>query len=207
MPESERMKRKKSEKRDQILESARKLFFESGYASTRVEDIAKDADLAIGTLYLYFENKNDIYASLCEDGLAIMEDCFSRANLDGEDCWAKMGTMVAVILDFYRTYPDYWQIMTFLFLSSKHEEIMAGLRQQILDGIGRVLERLRDIIREGIKAGQIRQCDVERTALVLWAKILGIVYCDRAGFLGDLGIGLGDIIETSTEMTVRFLKP
>ncbi len=206
MADSERMKRKKSEKRDQILESARRLFYENGYANTRVDDIAKDTDLAIGTLYLYFENKNDIYASLCQEGLGIMEDLFTQTNMDGMNCWEKMATMVQVILKFYGEYPDYWGIMTYLFLSSRLEDILADLRHEILEGITRVLKRLEEIIREGIAAGDIRECNVDQTVLLLWAKILGLVYCDRAGLAEDLGLSLGDMIAASAEMTIRYLK-
>lgn len=206
MPESERMKRKKSEKRDQILESARKLFFERGFMDTRMEDIAENADLAIGTLYLYFESKNDIQASLCEEGLALMEDLFVSTPLDNVDCWEKLRRTGNIALEFYQQHPDYWQIMTYLFLSAQLEKSFSDLRRRILDGIGYVLKHLQKILREGIEEGEIRECDVEQTALLLWAKILGIIYCDSAGFLADINLSMDQMLMISTEMTTSYLK-
>lgn len=55
---------KKGEKYLQILEAAVKEFAESGYHRTQVARIAKEAGVADGTIYLYFENKEDILVSL-----------------------------------------------------------------------------------------------------------------------------------------------
>lgn len=43
-----------------ILQAAREAFAESGYANTRMSDIAKRAGIAVGTIYLYFKNKESM---------------------------------------------------------------------------------------------------------------------------------------------------
>lgn len=61
---SERKKREKEIRRQQIQQAAKELFILIGLRSTTVEDIAARAELSPGTIHLYFKNKEDLYASL-----------------------------------------------------------------------------------------------------------------------------------------------
>ncbi len=206
MAESERMKRKKNEKRDQILESARKLFLEHGYANTRMEDIARDADLAIGTLYLYFANKNDVYASLCEDGLEILDGLFADAVKQGKDCWEKMARLGEINLRFYREHPAYYDMLTFVFLDLKPEDLSRDIRQTIMDRINGILKHLETVVQEGIDAGQILDCPLKETVLLLWGTVLGMVCLDRSGFAAALGTSINELARIGASMAFRSVK-
>ena len=50
-------------KRQAIIEAAREIFAKQGYEDTSIADIAAAAGVAVGTVYLYFHNKRDIYTS------------------------------------------------------------------------------------------------------------------------------------------------
>ncbi len=50
-------------KRDAILDAARTLFAKQGYEETTIADIAGAAGVAVGTVYLYFRNKHEVYPS------------------------------------------------------------------------------------------------------------------------------------------------
>ncbi len=54
-------------KHKKILKAAVKVFAEKGFYNARVSEIAKEADVADGTIYLYFKNKDDILISLFEE--------------------------------------------------------------------------------------------------------------------------------------------
>src|SRR5260221_12287005 len=54
-------------KRDAILDAARTLFAKQGYEETTIADIAQAAGVAVGTVYLYFRNKHEIYSSVSID--------------------------------------------------------------------------------------------------------------------------------------------
>ncbi len=56
-----------SEKRARILAAALKAFAKNGFYNTRVSEIASEAGVADGTIYLYFKNKDDLLISLFED--------------------------------------------------------------------------------------------------------------------------------------------
>jgi TetR/AcrR family fatty acid metabolism transcriptional regulator len=58
---------KNENKHQKILKAAIKVFAEKGFYNSRVAEIAKEANVADGTIYLYFKNKDDILISLFEE--------------------------------------------------------------------------------------------------------------------------------------------
>ncbi|MCX5827750.1 MAG: TetR/AcrR family transcriptional regulator, partial [Deltaproteobacteria bacterium] len=60
----ERRKREKENRKNAILKAARKLFFDKGFKNVTVESIAKKAELSKGSVYLYFQSKEDIYTQI-----------------------------------------------------------------------------------------------------------------------------------------------
>lgn len=59
-----RWARRKDARPEEIIAAALDLFVERGYASTRLEDVAARAGVSKGTLYLYFENKEDLFKAV-----------------------------------------------------------------------------------------------------------------------------------------------
>ncbi len=65
-------------KRRAIIEAARNIFAQKGYEDTTIAEVAEEAGVAVGTVYLYFHNKREIYTSVSLDQIvalaAVMED-------------------------------------------------------------------------------------------------------------------------------------
>ena len=59
-----RREREKLRQRQEVLDVALRLFSEKGYHSVSMHEIAKEAEFAIGTLYKFFRNKEDLYKAL-----------------------------------------------------------------------------------------------------------------------------------------------
>ena len=70
-----------SDKRQKILEGALKAFAKKGFYNTKVSEISDEAGVADGTIYLYFDNKDDLLISLFEDR---MEWIIDRLNTELE---------------------------------------------------------------------------------------------------------------------------
>mgnify|MGYP000436242627 CR=1 FL=1 len=65
-------KKKDTNKYFKIIEAATKVFAEKGFFQSRVADIAREAGVADGTIYIYFENKDDILISLFEEQMSLV---------------------------------------------------------------------------------------------------------------------------------------
>ena len=72
-------KHKKGEKRVRILDGALKVFAEKGFYFAKISEIAKKAGVADGTIYLYFDNKDDILISLFEERMEMLISAFLNA--------------------------------------------------------------------------------------------------------------------------------
>lgn len=71
---AETEKNRGTEKRERILEGALRAFAKKGFYNTRVSEIATEAGVADGTIYLYFKNKDDLLISLFEDRMEFLID-------------------------------------------------------------------------------------------------------------------------------------
>jgi len=83
---SERTRQKKDAKRTAMMNAAVRVFAEKGYHAATVRDIVRDADVAIGTFYFYFPDKESLFVHLYEETadflLQTMEQAVnSRADL------------------------------------------------------------------------------------------------------------------------------
>jgi len=72
------------EKRDRILRAAVKIFSRKGFFNSKVSEIARAAEVADGTIYLYFKNKDDLLISLFEEKMGeVVTDVRRRIAVGG----------------------------------------------------------------------------------------------------------------------------
>lgn len=79
------MKGKNGDKYHRIIQAATKVFARKGFFHAKVSDIAKEARVADGTIYLYFENKDDILISLFEEQMkAVLENMMAQVSKEDD---------------------------------------------------------------------------------------------------------------------------
>jgi AcrR family transcriptional regulator len=61
---AQRAEQAKAARREEILGAARRVFAERGFRGTTIADIAEEAKIALGTIYLYFASKQDVFVAL-----------------------------------------------------------------------------------------------------------------------------------------------
>ena len=155
----ERRKREKALRRQQILDVSRQLFNEKGYFETRMEDIAQGTELAIGTLYLYFQNKDDIYATLCEEGLDMLNRLLTEAADEGRTYQEKLEAIGGAYLRFYQDHGIYYDILSFVGMGFKQIGLSAKLEDKITRKSDSAIKTLEDVVNAGMKEGEIRKGD------------------------------------------------
>jgi AcrR family transcriptional regulator len=71
-PPETRWTRRKQARPTEILDAAMKVFAHKGFAAARMDDIAREAGVTKGTIYLYFENKEAVFKSLVREAVGTM---------------------------------------------------------------------------------------------------------------------------------------
>jgi len=75
----ERKEREKEARRNQILDAAERIFETKGTSQATMDDIAKEAELAKGTIYLYYKNKDELQVGLIMRSFDLMNEEFTAA--------------------------------------------------------------------------------------------------------------------------------
>lgn len=159
-----------SDKRSQILAGARQVFFAKGFDGASMSEIALAAGVSKGTLYVYFENKERLFAALVEDHSQRIGD--STLKFDPDD-----GDLRGALLKIGRSYldvlaqPDHvaW-LRTVIGASEKFPE----LGQVFVDsGPRRAAKKLADWFRTFISRGQLKIDNVDIAAWQFTMMIQG----------------------------------
>jgi len=94
------------EKPQQIIQAAVRVFARKGYFSSRVSDIAREAGIAAGTIYLYFKTKEDILITLFREKMSVFVSSMRRAIADEPDAVAKVRRLVHLHFEMLEADPD-----------------------------------------------------------------------------------------------------
>ena len=172
----ERKKRERERRRQQILVAAKRMFSDKGFSKTTMEDIAAEAELSPGTLYLYFKNKEELYASLT---LRVLQYLLMRVehvnDADTDDPEEKLAALCEAMYDIYQF--DSMTIINMFHLQSSEtlKNLSAHLLEEIDSLFGKSMEIMASIFAQGSAAGQFRQVDAGSLADIFWSLFSGVV--------------------------------
>ena len=99
------------DKPQQIIEAAVRVFARKGYFNSRVSDIAREAGIAAGTIYLYFKTKEDILITLFRDKMAAFVSALWTAIADEPDAVAKVRHLVRLHFRMLEENPELAEVV------------------------------------------------------------------------------------------------
>ena len=138
------------DKRERILDAAERVFARAGFFSARVSEIAKEAGVADGTIYLYFKSKDDLLISLFESRMEAVNQMLAEAVAAETSPRAKLLAFVYAYLDLVRRQPSVAEVLTIeLRQSSKFMKSFSNPR------FADFLRLLGSVIAEGQAAGEL----------------------------------------------------
>ncbi|MEK7400305.1 MAG: TetR/AcrR family transcriptional regulator [Candidatus Poribacteria bacterium] len=143
------MSRKKdSEKRKRILDSAIKVFARTGYSDARMQDVAKEADVSHGTVYVYFKNKDTLFVSIFQEILGKLIQYIGSEIQKEKNAEDKLRRMISMQLDIIEENPDLTKLILIEFPRSGN-----FLSDSNTDVLSRYIDLISDVIKQGIDGG------------------------------------------------------
>lgn len=146
MANKSRREREKEQRRNDILDSAEKLFFKRGYDDVSMNDIAKDVELNKATLYLYFDNKEELFFAAVFRGAKIMISIIDEEVEKEETGIGKLAAFRKAYDKFADEYPDYYK--TYSYFQSGRFDLEEIVNKEYADEISRQA-KLYNIIGSG----------------------------------------------------------
>lgn len=170
----ERKERERERRRQDIMVAARRVFSARGYEKATMEDIAREVELSPGTLYLYFKNKDDLYASL---NLRVLQ--FMNVKLDHalSDSRLDFDTKLDRIMDAMLAVYDYDPLILNNVFHLQSSETLKSVSDELLEEINalsrRALRTLTRMFAEEIEKGAIVAHNPTALADMLWGLFSG----------------------------------
>jgi len=168
-------------RRQQIQDAAKKFFMLKGFNSTTMDDIAQEAELSPATIYQYFRNKEELYASLNLITLVYLlnevEKIYKNSKLSFED-------KIKAFKDaMYRTF-KYDPLVLRNIIHIQLEDTLLDLSIELLNEVNSLIQRIMtmiaDVYEEGARQGQFSQGRGIIHADIIWAMFSGLVLWEEA---------------------------
>ena len=179
----ERKEREKERRREEILDAAQRVFVEKGLTTATVDDIAIAAELSKGTLYLYFESKEDIYIALMTRGLQLLYSMFNNTISVETSVVKILHRMEEAYTEFFNTQRNYFRMLDSAFRPNVHKEVSEEMRRTYTTQSQKNWEQIIDLFNRGVREKKIRN-DINPVdmAIIIWSNATTLMTrIDREG--------------------------
>jgi len=208
----ERKEREKERRREEILDAAQRVFVEKGLTTATVDDIAIAAELSKGTLYLYFESKEDIYIALMMRGLRLLYSMFNNIISVETSVVKILHRMEEAYTEFFNTQRNYFRMLDSAFRPNVHKEVSEEMRRTYTTESQKNWEQIIDLFNRGVREKKIRN-DINPVdmAIIIWSNATALMTrIDREGEIWqkERNIDLTKTLEASFQLlTDAILTP
>jgi len=204
----ERKEREKELRRESIIDAAERIFFNKGFEHATMNDVAEDAELSKGALYLYFHSKNELCMAILQRSLIILKKqmalLLDENNLSGID---KFAEIVDIFITFSQEHPNHYNSL----LSYREHRENCPTSGSILQSTIEENKNINKIFTDLIKQGQVdntikKEIDAEMLSLAIWGDFTGImpssILLDRA----SLDFNPEEVIKYHFELLIDAIK-
>ena len=182
----ERRRRDADRRRREILGAARQLFWKNGYAGTSIPEIARTAELAPGTIYLYFAGKEALYIELLIEGYEVLYQRLVAASRHPVPPAKQAARLLDVFLAFAREYPEYYDIIFFLMQKERSGVWEGNFPAEAVASV-RAHEAACKAIASGILGRAGFEDPKNRAEIVeaVWSMLSGVIFHFRTDPAGE----------------------
>jgi AcrR family transcriptional regulator len=172
----ERRGKEKDSRKKLILKSARTLFFKKGFNNVTVDEIAKSSELGKGSIYLYFNSKEEIYAQIL---LNDIEDFNQQVYI----LLNKKKIAADLLVEFSNIYVDFFFndgelfriLMTYMLQPAKMN-LTEKLNSQILTANARSIDVIGKILQLGVSSKEFpANINIKQNQNAIWGLLNGII--------------------------------
>jgi AcrR family transcriptional regulator len=169
-PLAPRWQRRKTARPGEILDAALDLFARQGFPATRVQEVAAQAGVTTGTVYLYFESKETLFKA------AVLQAMDAMLTLSEERVRAHQGTAESLVIELTRrwwktatTDPRYAGIPRLI--AAETERFPDLAHHYVTEVLDRAYAMYIKVLKRGMANGEFRQHDVQYGARLLMAPV------------------------------------
>ncbi len=167
---SDRKAKEKEDLKALILSGAKKLFVEKGIEQTTIRNIADAIDYSVGTVYVYFKDKNAIFHALHTQGFTQLGGEF-KVLFNVSSPMERLRAMGRVYINFALQNPDMYDLM--FNLKAPMEFLNDANEEEWNEGKG-TFNVLRTTVEQCMEEGHFKGHHLEPTAFMIWSMVHGM---------------------------------
>lgn len=195
-------------KRKRILDAATDEFATYGFENTSIQQIAKRAEISVGSVYKYFENKEELFAMVVKENLSLLEELLLHHSSSDEDIMIKAESVLKELLKFSKKHPQLIKLYCAITTGS-NVEFSRMLAERIASISAKIYT---DVIKKAQQTGDVRSDVDPRVFAFLLDNIFTMlqfsISCDY--YKARLKVYIGENEEAQDELlvkqTLKFIK-
>ena len=172
-------KNRSKNRRNEVLDAARDLFFSNGYHGTTVEQIATRAGYSKRTVYLDFLNKDELFITVCAEGGERLFEKLNQIPREGISFESAIDQFVRTYIEYSRDHGEYYRMI----FSEATPEIISNCSEELrtrLDAVERAcLGVIVDWAERAMREGIIPKIDPWEAAVAFFGTATGIIQLFR----------------------------
>ncbi len=171
-----RKKEPRSVHRENIVSAASTLFMERGIAATSMDDIAKAAGYSKATLYVYFENKEEIVGILVLNSMKKLYDYISSALIQHKTTKARYDFICRGLVQYQEEFPFYFKmVLDKINIDFESHDYLPEEKETYQIG-EEINEKIKTFLLSGMEKGDLRNdLDIMPAIFNFWGMLSGII--------------------------------
>lgn len=202
-----RKKEPRSVHREKIASAASILFMEKGISAASMDDIAKAAGYSKATLYVYFENKEEIVGILALESMRKLYDYICRALEEQENTRARYDMICRGLVKYQEEFPFYFKmVLDKINIDFENQSCLPEEKETYRVGED-INEKIKEFLLCGIKKGELRS-DIEVLPVIFtfWGTLSGLIQlsANKEEYIkSSMGLSKKQFLEYGFDMLYR----
>ena len=205
---SERRDKEKDGRKKLILSSARALFFKKGFHSVTVDEIAKNSELGKGSIYLYFNSKEEIYAQILLDDIGNFDQQASVILDKKKSAADLLVEFSCAYADFFVNERELFRILMTYMLHPEQMNLSEELNPQIIQANNKSIDAFGMILEWGAQKKEFPAgINYKQSQRSIWGLLNGIISLYIfSGYPAKRKERICETIKSALEIFIKGLK-
>jgi len=172
----ERRKRERENRKNAILKAARKLFFEKGFKPVTVESIARKAELSKGSIYLYYNSKEEIYTQILLNDIDKFHKSISDLLQNPSSASESLVKLANIYVDFFLNDRELFRILMTFMLHTSDMHLPEDLNDHIVKTTNKTIGIIEQVFKYGVERGEFpATLNLRQNRNAVWGMLNGII--------------------------------
>ncbi len=158
--------------RARLTKAARKVFSRKGYHTATMDDIARTAGIAKGTIYQYIRHKDDLVAMLAEEEMNSILAQLQEISASQPTATLRLRSGVSVLLEQVLEY----QKTGLAVMMRDIYGVKGKVREKVYEQKQKILLFFSEVFDEGIRQGEFRKIDADMASFIIFSLVGALVH-------------------------------